>query len=561
MSVATAPSVLVASAPWSDCESSDEVPDAGSRCCLWTKPDVTEVSVRGVRTGLPLLGEVHHRGQSWKQWELPSTSGTSPAGMVEEVLTLTLKSTDVSTVQVKIKGLPEPVGDSIVESDLIRRAGQQARSIVAGHVECLVESYDSAKPIDQFTNRAGSTAVRPWNDIIAQWRKADGTLQAPLELIVKIARDVAHTLETVCTRPRKVLRRVRQFDAADKIRQVDPACLRWLVRQPGTTIIERAGPKQRLLGIKRIELADTPENRVVRDFVIRAQRACRIYLFENRAFQDSTRVREIRRFLSQLNRLLQTTEIATVRSLVGDPQPNYVLLYDQRYQQIWHWYERLRKHDRAQEEAWRWRHRTWSEACNLALHCSLRDIQNRHLNAFHGYRSAAWIRQEQTFGQFVAANSPIGPWMYRIGGCNRFLSVVRGDQLHKCNSRDPRLLAMSALNADYVLLSHDSPEALDAETVIGVWTMMDMGVAGRSNADWVRSLRETFDRLKITRIGGLLLTPCAPSESGADGPVCTDLSNDSANNALIGFAMPPPLQQHIEWLTYAMEMLLKLDAH
>ena len=90
---------------------------------------------------------------------------------------------------------------------------------------------------------------------------------------------------------------------------------------------------------------------------------------------------------------------------------------------------------------------------------------------------------------------------------------------------------------------------------------MDMGVAGRSNADWVRSLRETFDRLKITRIGGLLLTPCAPSESGADGPVCTDLSNDSANNALIGFAMPPPLQQHIEWLTYAMEMLLKLDAH
>lgn len=561
MSVATAPSVLVTSAPWSDSEVSNEHTDAGSRRCLWTTPDVTEVSVRGVRTGLPLLGEAHHRGKSWKQWELPSTAGSSPAGMVEEVLTLTLRSTDVAAVQVRIKGLPEPVGDSIVESDLIRRAGQQARSIVAGHVECLVESYDSAKPNDQFTNRAGSTAVRPWNDIITQWRRADGTLQAPLELIVKIARDGAHTLDTVCTRPRKVLRRVRQFDAADRIRQVDPACLRWLVRQPGTTIIERAGPKQRLLGVKRIELADTPENRVVRDFVIRAQRACRTYLFENRAFQDSTRVREIRRFLSQLNRLLQTTEIATVRSLVGDPQPNYVLLYDQRYRLIWHWYERLRKHDRAQEEAWRWRHRTWSEACNLAVHCALRDIQNRHLNTSHGFRSAAWIRQEQTFGQFVAANSPIGPWMYRSGGCNRYLSVVRGDQLHNFYSRDPRLMAIGALNADYVLLSHDSPEALGIERVIGVWTMMDMGVAGRSNADWLQSLRESFDRLNVTRIGGLLLTPSPPSESGADGPVRMDLSNDGTDNALIGFAMPHPLQQHIDSLIDAMEMLLNLDAH
>ncbi|MFM8326932.1 MAG: DUF2357 domain-containing protein, partial [Pirellulaceae bacterium] len=106
-----------------------------------------------------------------------------------------------------------------------------------------------------------------------------------MALIVKLAREIARLLGQVCENPRVVLRRSREFQNLSSIQEIDAACLRWIARQPGRDIYERAGSRQQLLGVVRKEDTDTLENRVVRDLLHRARVECSNYLSLYHEFQ------------------------------------------------------------------------------------------------------------------------------------------------------------------------------------------------------------------------------------------------------------------------------------
>ena len=53
----------------------------------------------------------------------------------------------------------------------------------------------------------------------------------------------------------------------DRVQEMDRASMRWLSKQPGTTLAQRAGSDQRVLAIVRKENFDTLENRVLHAYL------------------------------------------------------------------------------------------------------------------------------------------------------------------------------------------------------------------------------------------------------------------------------------------------------
>ena len=66
-----------------------------------------------------------------------------------------------------------------------------------------------------------------------------------------LARELPTVLTQIFDRLRKVLRREREPQPVGRVEQLDAACLRWLTRQPGYTVAQKAGPRQQVLAVVR----------------------------------------------------------------------------------------------------------------------------------------------------------------------------------------------------------------------------------------------------------------------------------------------------------------------
>ena len=82
--------------------------------------------------------------------------------------------------------------------------------------------------------------------------------------IVDMADKLPLHLEKITKQPRRTLKRIRDQERIQRVREMDKACLINLARRPGVAIAEKAGPRQRILAVRREETNNTLENRVVR---------------------------------------------------------------------------------------------------------------------------------------------------------------------------------------------------------------------------------------------------------------------------------------------------------
>jgi hypothetical protein len=288
-----------------------------------------------------------------------------------------------------------------------------------------------------------------------------------LALIVKLARELPAVISNVCNRPRVVLRRVRSMLGVGRVQEVDSSCLRWLARQPGRNLIEKAGPKQRVMAIERVENADTQENRVVRDLLLRGGDECMRYLIEHRRFANHMRVRTVRDFGNELGNLFRTSAVGEARQLVGVPQANYVLQHEPRYKQLWKAYLLLLRQQKQQDQMWRWRHRTWTEVCGWAIWdaVSRLDVEGSM------QRSDVLLRDEQVAGQFLDPVSILSECQLKSNTQCRLVVV---------NSRDlPRYGApkeLIRLRPEFAIHLHDT--STDNHRWIAIWALMER------DADW-----------------------------------------------------------------------------
>jgi hypothetical protein len=240
-----------------------------------------------------------------------------------------------------------------------------------------------------------------------------------MDVIVRIALEFRDDLVRLSESPRKILRRERRLTPVGRVQQVDDACLVWLVRRPGRTAVEKAGPTQQILSVVRTEDYDTLENRVLRDFLRRCIGAADLYIREHKGhFEQSTRYRAVAILRDTCRRLLRDTPLAQVRSLPGFPQPNYVLLHDRAYRELWGWYMRLVRRLKVTDDAWRWQRRLWSDFVRLSVACEIVHANGgqREFSARMPFAHDLWVREEQDAGCWLHPMDWPGPvWLKTEG--------------------------------------------------------------------------------------------------------------------------------------------------
>jgi hypothetical protein len=207
--------------------------------------------------------------------------------------------------------------DSVLES------GRAIQSALGQYLEFVNQVYDEPRLSTRaWEGRLREIAACSISRLAARWRRIAAIYAPPMALVVKFARRLPSVLEAICRKPRRVLRRERIATPVGRIQEVDTACLRWISQQPGRTLVEKAGHKQQLQSVRRFEDANTLENRIVRDVLVRCIAAGRRYLRDYQRFSSHERLLLVRRFVAQCRRLLRDSPIGGVPPLTVVPQPN-----------------------------------------------------------------------------------------------------------------------------------------------------------------------------------------------------------------------------------------------
>ena len=266
---------------------------------------------------------------------------------------------------------------------------------------------------------------RAWTDIAALLLRKKEQSEPRMALIVWIAMQMGKEIADICMRPRRILFRTRQAQRMDRIQEVDGTCLRWLARQPGLTIPQKAGAKQELLSIVRKETHDTLENRILKDFLKRCKHVALEYLGDQRNFHQSKRYKTVQGFKTLCGRLLINSPISNVQSISRIVKPNYVLQCGQRYRKIWDLYQRLLHQDQEFDEAWTWQSRLWTDISRLLAAVALTsNSEKSELKIYPFTNSKAKFRAEQLCGTWLIPDSIAGPCFFEYDGKTFIIELI-----------------------------------------------------------------------------------------------------------------------------------------
>ena len=208
-------------------------------------------------------------------------------------------------------------------------------------------------------------------------------------LISSVAVHCIEDVRLVSKGMRRILSRKRVMTPVGKVQQLDTYCMRWLMRQPGRDFAEKGGVRQRVMAVVRNEQYDTLENRVFKDFLIRAANLAESYLDENlERFPDHRVCRAVKDFRTVCQVALEMPEMNLISGLSAMPQPNYVLQQDNRYSKIWDAYRKIVQLAKLAEKLWDRREDLKKELDVLAEECKWQ-VENGKKAL---YRSRIWIK-------------------------------------------------------------------------------------------------------------------------------------------------------------------------
>jgi hypothetical protein len=240
-----------------------------------------------------------------------------------------------------------PTSD-IYHNDQLIAGNQQLIRVLKDYAE-LVEEL-RGKPLDDprrhgldWECAAERTEIRSLDRFAEAWRKvALGRDKPPYSFIVDLAKKLPDCFEAIVQAPKHVLRRTRNLIDIGRVKEMDARCVDWVMRQPGRSMVERAGHRRQLLAVERYDSYNTLENRVVRSVLQLCIRECRHYLTEyQHGHPSDENVISVDRFLRKLKHLIIHPCFDTVTDIEPVSRPNYVLVHDNRYRLIWRCYLRL----------------------------------------------------------------------------------------------------------------------------------------------------------------------------------------------------------------------------
>jgi hypothetical protein len=315
------------------------------------------------------------------------------------------------------------------------------------------------------------------------------------------AEDISHRGAGRCRRRPGLVGRAQQLDAA---------CLSWLIKRPGRTAIEKAGSAQEILAVVREESFDTLENRVLKDFLRRAGRACGDYLRENSNFRSSARYKSVEHFGRALGRYLQADVFDGVQSVSSISNPNYVLQHDEHYSTVWRAYQDLVRRQATLEHLFEWRFRAYRDIARLLL-CSAVWSLAKEGDGKADTGQGLWIQQKPDAGSiFEPAGWPGPVQIDEEDGC--MLTMIAPEQLRRSTYMGvPIREIVASLGPDLVVIA-TRPGARQF-SLWAVWTSFGNGV-GHSTALASRALEKiAAEYSSIRGLHGVLVTgtPHQPS--------------------------------------------------
>lgn len=347
--------------------------------------------------------------------------------------------------------------------------------------------------------------INLWAELNRRWTLDDESVEPRMDVIVRHARLYGRDLDELAAAPRRVLRRTHKMTRIDRIGEFDRRAMTWLVRQPGETLVERAGDDQRVLAVAREQNFNTLENRVVRSYAALALSHARAYLDRYASKHRTRRFEAVKRYAQRCRRVERLLHEAGVAQAEPGVTPNFVLLNNSRYRAIWGAWIELLKDSRIEDDLWRWQPRSFEEFTALALMAGLQGVPGAHLVA----ASPLTFREDQVRGSWIEHENPLGVWDLRDQG------VVVEVQY--------RISRPAAWQADFAApiwirygRKNDLPDVHKRIAVWPVWTRSASGPAPH-----VEALEGVPRRYRQNGVSGVMVvTPTdTPWRGGCEWPV------------------------------------------
>lgn len=333
----------------------------------------------------------------------------------------------------------------------------------SSHAEGLGERFDSLLNSAYFLCRQvfkSDKGIPPtvcWSEIHREFFTHKDNDPAQQAAIVDLAHELPLHLDKITAQPRRALRRIRDQERIQRVREIDTACIRDLARRPGLAIAEKAGPRQRILAVKREETSNTLENRVVRHCCHLIRRAAERYVSAHEAKKidksHSKRLESVCAFKRKAIKWNQSEALAGVAMLASPcKSPNYVLLQNPSYLRIWQAYTVLVKNEELRANVWRWPLQLWRGAAavtftklfskwieQMDLPVKVQVAENRVASAPRNFAQGRFLNHDSLPGPYILGSS------VQDAGT---LHLVDHEGLSRLYPKDP----VSLMNADYYLV-------------------------------------------------------------------------------------------------------------
>ena len=308
----------------------------------------------------------------------------------------TLESLGIREFPVRYRSKPKQSEDGVIlfESEAEERSFQLTKEMnnLIARVQELEEALDDPADV--------------WNRLRLAWRNAEEEDDPKISEIVIQAGKMRPFLKDLEKKIRRMLRREREKVQLDRVQEMDRASMRWLSKQPGTTLAQRAGSDQRVLAIVRKENFDTLENRVLHAYLLLAENKASAWMAEHQRAKDSNRFKLVEKFKKVAKSFSAELKRLGVAVSSADITPNYVLSQDKNYREVHEAWRRLLRNNAVLDDLWSWQAEIWTDFCALAIVLSLNELNETELisqspinwkpTPDHG----RWFEQYQPFAIF-----------------------------------------------------------------------------------------------------------------------------------------------------------------
>ncbi len=364
-----------------------------------------------------------------------------------------------------------------------------------------------------------------WPRLRAAWDRAGDECDPRMAEIIRQAREIQPRLRGLAQRLRRVLRRDREQIPISRAEEIDRASMRWLVRQPGRTIPERAGADQRILATVRLENFDTLENRVLHAYAQLAAAISREWMQEHRPASGSVRYKSVSDYRKLCRRIANELAAMGVRRAGAGITPNYVLMENLDYRSVYQGWLRLLTRLKTTDNLWAWQAETWTDFAVLSVVLAFDELDEIRLIA----QSPIRFRPEADSGRMFDQDQPMSIfWMRRTG------LII---EVHSRFKRPGKLLTLARAHIS-LRITDSSRGGLPRR--IAVWTphameRIDLRAAAEGALSRLRKLQQTNASNEILQ-AGLILTPGHGehgSETAASGGARVDaIALDGAGDSL-----------------------------